>query len=262
MTNHRIETFPASRIATIDIGGIGKRKHHVTGLVELDVTDCRTMIRKYNRGQAEKISFNAWLISVIAQAVKKHDTAAAFLKGKRRLMIFDDVNVSIAVEKEIEGRKVPIPLVIEKAHEISIAEITHLIAEARNKEITGRDIVLQKRSSRMENLYYRLPRFMRLAFWRCFLGRPKMSFKKMGNVAFTSIGTAGNVRGCFIPFSIHPACFGISAIQKKPVAIGNRVEIREILPMTILLDHDVMDVAPMARFINELIRNIDRGMNL
>ncbi len=262
MTNHRIETFPASRIATIDIGGIGKRKHHVTGLIELDVTAVRKQIRDYNRNHPEKVSFNAWLISVIARTLKNHDAAGAFLKGRRKLVIFDDVNVSVAVEKEIDGRKVPIPLVIEKAHEIPISDITRLIAEARSKEITGRDIVLQKRSSRMENLYYHLPRFMRLAFWKYFLGRPKMSFKKMGNVAFTSIGTAGNVRGWFIPFSIHPACFGISAIQNKPIAVGGKVEVREILPMTILLDHDVMDGAPMARFINELTGSIESGSGI
>ncbi|MFP4471861.1 MAG: 2-oxo acid dehydrogenase subunit E2 [Bacteroidales bacterium] len=262
MTNHRIETFPVSRIATIDIGGIGKRKHHVTGLIELDVTEGRKLIRDYNRNHPKKISFNAWLISTIARTIKNHDAATAFLKGRRRLMIFEDVNVSVAVEKEINNRKVPIPLVIEKAQEITISEITRLIAEARNKEITGRDIVLQKRSSRMENIYYRLPRFMRMTFWRYFLDHPKMSFKNMGNVAFTSIGTAGNVRGWFIPFSIHPVCFGISAIQKKPVAIGNKVEIREILPMTILLDHDVMDGAPMARFINELTGSIESGSGI
>ncbi|WP_278043589.1 2-oxo acid dehydrogenase subunit E2 [Cecembia calidifontis] len=38
--------------------------------------------------------------------------------------------------------------------------------------------------------------------------------------------------------------------------------IREILKMSILLDHDVMDGAPMARFVAELSKNIERGLNL
>ena len=32
--------------------------------------------------------------------------------------------------------------------------------------------------------------------------------------------------------------------------------------MTILLDHDVIDGAPMARFIRELVVNIEKGIEL
>jgi pyruvate/2-oxoglutarate dehydrogenase complex dihydrolipoamide acyltransferase (E2) component len=84
----------------------------------------------------------------------------------------------------------------------------------------------------------------------------------MGNVAITSIGMMGNANGWFIPTSIHPLCFGISKISKKPVVIKDKVEIREILNMTILLDHDVIDGAPMARFISDLSTNISKGIGL
>jgi pyruvate/2-oxoglutarate dehydrogenase complex dihydrolipoamide acyltransferase (E2) component len=72
----------------------------------------------------------------------------------------------------------------------------------------------------------------------------------------------GNVSGWFIPVSIHPICFGISSVVKKPAVIDDKIEIREILNMTILLDHDVFDGAPMARFINDLSKNIRSGIGL
>lgn len=84
----------------------------------------------------------------------------------------------------------------------------------------------------------------------------------MGNVAFTSIGMMGKINGWFIPISVHPICFGIGSIIKKPVVIDNRIEIREILHMSILLDHDVIDGAPMARFISDLSKNIEEGLNI
>lgn len=84
----------------------------------------------------------------------------------------------------------------------------------------------------------------------------------MGNVAFTSIGMIGSIDGWFIPISVHPVCFCISIIIRKPVIIGDHIEIGEILKMTVLIDHDVMDGAPMTRFISALSHNIKHGMGL
>jgi pyruvate/2-oxoglutarate dehydrogenase complex dihydrolipoamide acyltransferase (E2) component len=53
-----------------------------------------------------------------------------------------------------------------------------------------------------------------------------------------------------------------SSIVKKPVVIDDKIEAREILNMSLLLDHDVIDGAPMARFLSELTRNIESGLNL
>ena len=153
----------------MDVCEIGKRKHHVTGLVEFDVTEARNKIREYNKGLSDKISFNAWLISVISSTIKKYETSSAYLFGKNKLIIFDDINVSIVVEKDIKGIKVPIPLIIEKANEVSIEFITKQITEAKNKEFTEKDIVLQKKTQQLEKLYFALPRFLRRYFWKYLL---------------------------------------------------------------------------------------------
>lgn len=94
------------------------------------------------------------------------------------------------------------------------------------------------------------------------LSRPSIAYKKMGNVAVTSIGTMGKGSGWFIPISVHPVCFGISTINKKPVVVDNQIVIREMLHITILFDHDVIDGADMARFISTFTENIEKGMGL
>ena len=262
MTKYKIHKFPKSRIATIDICEIGKRKHHVTGLIELDISKSREKIREYNKHNKNKISFIAWIISVISNTMQKYETASSYLKGKNRLMIFENINVSIIVEKNLNGQKVPIPLIIEKTNEISIEAISMQINDAKNKQLSNKEIVLQKKADRLERIYYFLPRFIRRYVWKYLLRNPKLTFKKMGNVAITSIGMMGQIKGWFIPISIHPICFGLSSIIKKPTVIKDRIEIREILNMSILLDHDVIDGAPMARFISELSKNIENGLNL
>ncbi|HNQ13363.1 MAG TPA: 2-oxo acid dehydrogenase subunit E2 [Aquaticitalea sp.] len=142
---YKIQKFPNSRIASIDICEIGNRKHHVTGLIEFDVTESRNKIKECNKANSNKISFTAWLISVISHTIKKHETSSSYLIGKNKLIIFNDINVSIVVEKNLNGIKVPVPLIIEKANEASIDSIAMQIAEAKNKEFTDKDIVLQKK---------------------------------------------------------------------------------------------------------------------
>lgn len=261
MAQYKIHKFPKSRIATIDVCSIGLKKHHVTALIEIDVSESRGKIKQYIK-KNNKISFTAWLIKVISKSIKDYENVNGYLQGKRKVIVFNDINVSVAVEKDLNGQKIPIPLIIEKANERSIESITRQISDARGQNLTDKDIVLQNKSNKLERFYYYLPGFIRRYFWQYLLSHPYFAFSKMGNVAFTSIGMMGNVNGWFVPISVHPVCFGIGKILKKATVIKDKIEIREILNMTVLLDHDVIDGAQMARFISKLSDNIEKGTEL
>ncbi len=243
--------IPSSRIPSFDVYSAGLKKHHVTALLEFDVTESRKRIREKRRGGA-KLSFNAWLIKVISDSLEKHPEAAAFKINKRKLIRFKDINISLIVEKDLGEEKVPIPMVIEKCNEKSAEEITHEIEEAKSQVMKEEDVVLRKKATRLENLYYKLPGFARRWTWHYMLNHPRFAYKKMGNVVITSLGMTGKINGWFIHRSIHPVSFGIGSVIKKPVVVGNEIKIREILNVTILMDHDVIDGAPMVRFVGEL----------
>lgn len=259
--NFSFLNFPKSRIATIDVCSAGLKKHHVASFIELDVTGVRVKLREC-RQQKEPISFFAWLIKAISLSIARHPTVAAYRKGRRGLVVFSDINISVAVEKEVNGTKVPIPLVIEKASEKTVVEITRQISEAKTQLLSGKDIVLQKKTNRIETLYYLLPGFVRRLFWHFLLKNPHFAFRKMGNVAVTSVGGQGGINAWFVPISVHPVCFGIGDIVKKPVVISEKVEIREMLNLTILFDHDVTDGMEMAGFLKTLTRNVGCGISL
>jgi pyruvate/2-oxoglutarate dehydrogenase complex dihydrolipoamide acyltransferase (E2) component len=261
MKNYNELVFSKTRIASIDVCEMGKQKHHVAALLEINVSLAREKIKKYSHDH-HKISFTAWLIKAISLTLKDYEQVAGYLKGKRKLVVFNDINVSILVEKEVNGQKVPIPLVIENASERTIESITEQIKVAREIEFTNEDMVLQRKSMRVEKIYYLLPGFLRRAFWRYLLSHPHYAFQKMGNVSFTSIGMVGSVNGWFIPIGVHPVCFGVSALVKKPVVNNDKIEIGEVLNLTVLLDHDVVDGAPMARFINKLSQNLEEGIGI
>jgi pyruvate/2-oxoglutarate dehydrogenase complex dihydrolipoamide acyltransferase (E2) component len=59
-----------------------------------------------------------------------------------------------------------------------------------------------------------------------------------------------------------PVSFGVGSILKKPVVFENEIKIREILNMTVLLDPDVIDGAPMVRFLDDLTNYIENGKEI
>jgi len=230
-------------------------------MLEFDVTDSRSKLRDL-RKKGTTISFNAWLIKVIGSVLQKHPEATAYFYNKKRLIIFDDINVSMIVEKKIGDSKVPIPLLIERTNEKSAEEITQEIENAKSQQLNSDDIVLKKQSTTYQRLYYHLPGFLRRLFWKLLLKNPKAAYRTMGNVAVTSIGMIGKINGWFIHKSVHPISFGVGSILKKPVVIDNKIKIREILNMTILVDHDVIDGAPMVRFLDDLTNYLETGKEI
>lgn len=259
--SYSFQKIPKSRIATLDISSIGSQKHHVSALLEFDVTESRKKLRELGEAGIH-VSFNAWLVKTISSVLQHHKEASAFLYNKTKLIIFDDINVSIIVEKNINDTLVPIPLVIEKTNKKSALEISREIEQAKSNKLTESDIVINKEPSLSERLYYHLPGFLRRVVWRIILRNPKIAYNKMGNAIITSVGMMGKINGWFIQKSIHPISFGVGSILKKPVVIENEIRIREILNMTILVDHDVIDGAPMVRFLNDLTDSIENAKEI
>jgi pyruvate/2-oxoglutarate dehydrogenase complex dihydrolipoamide acyltransferase (E2) component len=62
--------------------------------------------------------------------------------------------------------------------------------------------------------------------------------------------------------SVYPIYFGTGKIIRKPAVINDTIEIREMLTMTILLNHDVNEEIPMAQFISNLLDNIEKRIEL
>src|SRR5512134_1631561 len=93
--------YPSSRQLTFDVGRIGLAKHHVRALLEVDVTEARKLI-KHSRHSGTKISLTPWLIKTIADCVALHPPIAGVNDAKRnRVLVFEDVDISIVVEKDV-----------------------------------------------------------------------------------------------------------------------------------------------------------------
>ena len=258
-----ISRYPKSRLGTIDVGRIGYRKHHVVGLLEVDVTEARSRIRSAIRAGAA-VSFTAWVLKTIGITVAELPIVHAINRKRRTQVRFRDVDISIPVEKELDGAKVPLMTVVRSTNSRSIEEIfADLSAAAAVDTKTESGYVLERRKSRdMAALFFNLPQFLRMVVWRWLLSNPFVRKANMGTVIVTNVGSAGRFTGWIVPKSIHNLCFGIGSISCKPWVHRNAVVVREILCLTVLFDHDVIDGAPAARFVGKLVQNLEHAAGL
>lgn len=253
-----IETLPLSRIATLDVGVIGRSKHHMTGLLEIDVTTGRERLRAMRRA-GTSVSFTSWLVKTVAQSVAEMPEVHAVLRGHRRRLVFSDVDIALMVEREVEGKSVPLPVVLRECQNISLEAIEAQITSAKTQPIEGaKDYELgRRRSPALTELYYRLPQPIRVWIMKHIIKDPYRRKATMGTVMVTSLAGGLRFPGWIIPKSMHNLLFGVGSVVRKPRVIGEQVLPRDVLHLTVLIDHDVVDGAPAARFVSRLVKSLE-----
>lgn len=255
---YEIVPFQNSRIGTLDIGAVGGRRHRITALIEVDVTEARQALKR--RGG---LSFNSWLLKCIGDCVSQYPELHGIRRGEKEIIRFGDVDLSLMIEREVAGRNVPLPFVIRGVNEKSFEAVHQEVLQARCQAVSGDGtIVLGRGESVGTRVYAMLPGFLRRFIWRRLLMKPFSLRKAMGTVMVTSVGMAGRFSGWILPVSVHPLCFAVGAITKKPWVVGGAVAVRDILHLTVLADHDVVDGAPAARALARLVTMLEKGYGL
>ena len=257
--------YPSSRQLTFDVGKIGLAKHHVRALLEVDVTEARSLI-KQSRHNGRKIAFTSWLIKTIADCVALHPPIAGLNDAKHnKVLVFNDVDISIAVEKDVNGTRVPLPYVIRKADKKTLCEIQAEIEAAKSQAVKGEgDYVLGEEQNTLGiKLFVRLPQWLRLILMRqLVLNHPRRVKDMMGTVMITTVGMVGHTRGWIMPFGMHPLCLAFGSLNEQAAVYRGEIQKREILHLTVLIDHDVIDGVPAARFVDDLVQKLQAGFGL
>ncbi len=255
--------FPQFRNPTIDTLTWGRQRHHIPILLEIDVTAARDAIHDRKTKTGQGISFTGWIIKCLAQAISEHKYVHALRQGKRQLVIFDDVDITIIVERVADnGEKLPMPYIIRQANEKTVAEIHGEIRAAQRSSVEGEVQIAADglrptaghRAAWMTKLFTILPRFLRnWLFWRPVWRNPFRFKRMMGTVSVTALGIVGQSGMSWgIPIGIHPLLIAVGGIVKRPGIVHEQIVIREYVGLTVIFDHDVTDGAPVARFIRRL----------
>jgi len=228
--------------------------HRVQGLIEIDVTNALAKMEEIKKHQNYKVSMTAWVAKCVSQAVMENKHLNSYRKGGRKIIVFDDVDISVIIEVTTKsGKKIPYNYVIRKAETKSVKAIADEIRSYQDKKMSEKEQLTREGSARYMSLYTLLPRFFRRFVIRTIITNPFRVKKLMGTVGITSLGMFIKGQGAWaVPFGDKTLNIAIGGIKDHAIVRDGKVEARKILCTTILIDHDIVDGAPTTRFISRL----------
>ena len=249
------EPFPIQRRGTVDAMRMAGRRSDVHGLVEFDVTEARARLRDRREKTGTGLSFTGFLVFCLARAIEDHPHVNAYRDWRGRIVRFDDVDVMVIVETEIDGNRIGVPHVVRAANRRSLESIHDEIRAAQR----GSDGGLQSGAA---DLALRLPGSLRRLFFRLPQWFPRRWKRIAGTVAVTSVGMFGTGGGWGITPTNYTLQLTVGGIARKPGVVDGEIEPREYLSVTVTVDHDVVDGAPAARFVHRLKELVEEPAGL
>lgn len=234
------------RLDIVDALEVGVHRHMVHALLEFDVTRARQVIRDHAARTGERLSFTAFLVASLARAIERDPLLHAYRDWRGRLVLFDDVDVVTLIESQVD--EVAVPHVIRMANCRSVGEIS-----AEIRRIQSAPAASAQRSGPLVRLSPFVPGLLRRLFFRALRRNPNLMKRTAGTTLVTSLGMFGVGSAWALGIvPLHTTCLAVGGIAVKPLVVEGRVESREMLALTLSVDHDIVDGAPAARFAAHL----------
>ncbi len=193
---------------------------HMTVFDEVEVSELIRIRNKFKVQLAEegiKLSYLPFILKAVALALKAHPVlnSEMDLEGGR-LIVKKYYNLGIAVDTE-EGLVVP---VIRNADRQSIKELASAVGRisdrARKRELTLDDM-------------------------------------KEGTFTLTNFGSIGGQFAVPVINFPQAAILGVGRMVEKPVVVNGTVVAGTMLPLSLSVDHRIVDGGEVARFMNKLL---------
>jgi len=261
---YQVVELPVARRDTPNFLDLIQVKHSMYGLLEVDVTVARQFIAEHKAQTGETLSFTGYLTFCLARAVDENKSVQSYLKGHKQLVLFDDVDVGMTIERQINGTRAPMGHVIRRANHKTFLEIHQEIRSVQSQPVPpNKGVPSWLRSILL--LPWPLPTLF-IAMLRGIRRRdptgPAGIVRTGGTVAVSAVGMFGQKSGWgFLP-TPYSLMLIVGGIARKPAIVDDRIEPRELLSLTVIFDHDVVDGAPAARFVKRLVELIESGYGL
>ena len=197
---------------------------HFTYVEECDMTEIVALRAEANEraaGQGLRITYLPFFIKALIEACRRHPIVNSSLDEERgEIVVKRYYNVGIATDTE-RGLMVPVVKNADRLNIFELArEIERLSADAR-------------------------------------AGRSAADDLQGGTITITSTGSIGGLLAT--PIINHPevAILGVPAIRKRPVVRGDQIVIRDMVNLSLSLDHRIVDGAPAAQFTRDLVKLLE-----
>lgn len=201
----------------------------VTNFDDADVTELEHIRQSSKADYAEKgikLTAMPFVIKSVALALKEHPTINSVIDMEARQITYKDyANVGIAVDTD-RGLVVP---VLQNADKLSIPEIARNLASLAEKVRDGDFGVDDLRG---------------------------------GTFTVSNLGAIGGTYSTPIINVPEVAILLTGRSRKMPVVVGDQIEVRLMMPLSLSYDHRLVDGATAARFLNEVIGYLEAPSRL
>lgn len=200
---------------------------HMSVMDDIEVSELvATRARINAKLQGTKLSYLPFIIKAISIALKKHPVLNAELDFDNERIIYKKrINIGLAMDTD-DGLVVPVVRDADRKSLIQLADEIALFADkAKNR---------------------------------------KLSLDDMRDGTFT-ITSYGSIGGYFaVPVINYPqsAIFGVGRISDKPVIKDNAVVPGKVMPISMSVDHRIVDGGEVARFLNFVLEMLAEPMLL
>ncbi len=174
--------------------------------------------------------------------MKQHPHAHAYRDWRNRLVIYDDINITSLFEAKFDGKKAPLPHVFRATNHKSYMQIHRELREVQTKPHASQ-------GSNFMRWFLYLPAFLRRFFYWVVMRFPQRFRDRSSPVMVTAVGMFGTGGGYAITMPNFTLTIAVGGISEKPGVHQGEIAIREYLDLTVSIDHDVVDGAPAARFV-------------
>jgi len=202
---------------------------HMTLFEEVEISDLMRIRDKFKHKFAEKdikLTYLSFIVKATVHALKKHQQLNSQIDMENDRMIFKNYyNIAIAIDTP-EGLVVP---VIRNADQLSIMQIAHEIMllsdKARDRKLTMDDM-------------------------------------KDGTFTLTNYGSIGGIFATPVINYPQAGILGIGRIVKKPVIKNDQIVAGNVLPLSLSVDHRIVDGGEASRFVNSIMEYLSDPMLL
>ncbi len=230
--NGEVERVPISRLRKTIAENMVLSKSIIPHATTMDDFDVSALV-KLRKEQKEMVNehdvnltYMPFIIKAVVLAMKKFPVFnSSFDEKSEEIILKKYYNIGIATDTP-DGLMVPVIKDVDKKGILQIAsELESIVDKARNKTIS-------------------------------------ISELSEGTFSITNYGALGSTYG--VPVIRYPesAILGIGKIAKKPVVVDDEIVIRDIMPVSLSIDHRIIDGADAGRFLIKLKEYLSNPMLL
>jgi len=240
----QVQPFPSSRRLVTAAMRAGRRMAPMYGLVDVDVTEANRILACHD----PPWSLTAFVVASVARAAAAHPDVHAYRNWRGQLVTHRHVDVATMVEITTPQGLFGLPHVLRDADVRDVPDLAAELHRVKREPSASRSGRLLEQAAPIAT---RIPGAVPAIY--AVMARSVAVRQRVGTVAVTAVGmfAGGGGFGLTAPAMMSLEVV-VGGMTQRPRAVGGQVAVRDVLDLTVVIDHNVVDGAPASRFGAEL----------